>query len=86
MGLLDRIQAARQASEGEVPSGTVVELNAATKSSRPRQQWGRPGRCPECDGAGYLDHIDLVDRVMYEHCRDCGHKWKVTRAEIEAGA
>ena len=44
----------------------------------PRSRFGQPTKCPDCDGHGYVDHIDLVDRVMYEHCVDCGRKWSMT--------
>jgi hypothetical protein len=38
--------------------------------------WGQVNPCPECGGQGYLDHIDMVDRIMYEHCTECGHKYE----------
>jgi Zn ribbon nucleic-acid-binding protein len=41
-----------------------------------RRVWGRSNPCPQCGGVGYLDRIDLVDRVMFEHCVDCGHKYE----------
>lgn len=81
MGLLDRLQAAKRARD-EGPARTVEPTE---RVSAPRQEWGRPGRCPACGGRGYLDHIDLVDRVMYQHCTECGHHWEVTEAEIRAG-
>ena len=31
-----------------------------------------------------LDHIDMVDRIMYEHCTECGHKWTITQAQTQA--
>ncbi len=37
---------------------------------------GVPGRCPRCDGFGYIDHLDLVNRYQTQHCRDCGHRWE----------
>jgi uncharacterized protein (DUF983 family) len=37
--------------------------------------WGQANLCPECGGRGFLDHIDLVDRVTYEHCTECGAKY-----------
>ena len=37
---------------------------------------GVPGRCPRCDGFGYLDHLDLVDGYQLQHCRDCGNRWE----------
>ncbi|MER3452702.1 MAG: hypothetical protein C4344_03240 [Acidimicrobiia bacterium] len=77
MGLLDRLQAARAAGAptGEGSGGTHAAPGG------PRQEWGRPGNCPACGGRGYLDHIDLIDRVMYQHCTSCGHEWEVHEAE-----
>jgi hypothetical protein len=37
---------------------------------------GVPGRCPVCDGFGYIDHIDLRNRVQIQHCRACRHVWE----------
>lgn len=37
---------------------------------------GVPGRCPECDGFGYIDHIDMIHRTQSQHCRACGHTWE----------
>jgi hypothetical protein len=31
---------------------------------------------------GFLEHIDIIDRIQYEHCPDCGHKWQQTEAEL----
>lgn len=39
------------------------------------RMWGDPGACPECGGDGFLDHVDLIDRIAYQHCVDCRHKW-----------
>ena len=38
-------------------------------------QAGVPGRCPDCDGFGYIDQIDMIHRTQTQHCRDCGHVW-----------
>ena len=46
-----------------------------------RPPWGRPSRCPECRQAGYLDRIDLVDRVMWQHCPDCRAMWSTAEAD-----
>lgn len=43
--------------------------------------WARPNRCPLCNGKGFLDRIDVVDRIQYEHCTECTHKWIVTERE-----
>ncbi|MDE0803397.1 MAG: hypothetical protein OSA99_08745 [Acidimicrobiales bacterium] len=39
---------------------------------------GVPGRCPTCDGFGYIDHIDMVHKYQRQHCRTCGHVWEFT--------
>ena len=84
MGLFDRIKAA----EGTDKQPEVaLDLTVAEQApARPRQEWGRPGRCPDCNGRGYLDHIDLIDRVMYQHCTECRHQWTVTEAELATQA
>jgi hypothetical protein len=72
VGLLSRN---RQASQQE----PVLDL---IKEEQPHVQvWGRPGRCPNCDGRGYLDGIDVIDRVMHQHCKECGHVWEVAEAQ-----
>jgi hypothetical protein len=35
-----------------------------------------PGRCPACDGLGYIDELDLGQRYQIQHCRECGHRWE----------
>jgi hypothetical protein len=77
---MDRLQAAKQVRSDE------IDLSAADlvgEVPKPKLEWGRPSRCPECNGRGYLDHIDMVDRIMYEHCTECGHKWTVTQAQTQ---
>jgi hypothetical protein len=84
---MDRLQAARQIR----PDGshrtidlTDPEVVEEAPPPKPRLQWGRPSRCPECNGRGYLDHIDMVDRIMYEHCTECSHTWTITQAQTQA--
>ena len=65
----------------------VIDLAAIerAKAVKTRKiQWGLPSPCPECGGAGYLDHIDMLRRVMYQHCPDCFERWTIAEAEIEA--
>lgn len=57
-----------------------------TEAKAPQLVWGRPSSCPRCGGAGYLDHVDLVDRFMEQRCPDCEHRWTTTEAEINAQA
>jgi hypothetical protein len=84
MGLLDRIRAAQGQGEGNDATTAVSEAETIViaEPERPRQEWGKPGRCPECNGRGYLDHIDLVDRMMYQHCTECRHQWTISEAEL----
>jgi hypothetical protein len=90
VGLLDRIRASQAQGEGTdataVASAGVANVDSHQTPAKPRQEWGRPGRCPECNGRGYLDHIDLIDRVMYQHCTECRHSWTITEAELVAQA
>lgn len=37
---------------------------------------GVPGRCPRCDGLGYIDSIDIGHRFQIQHCKDCQHRWE----------
>lgn len=37
---------------------------------------GVPGRCPACDGLGYIDSIDIGHRYQIQHCKDCLHRWE----------
>ena len=37
---------------------------------------GVPGRCPACDGLGYIDSIDIGHRYQIQHCKDCQHRWE----------
>jgi hypothetical protein len=37
---------------------------------------GVPGRCPECEGLGYIDSIDIGHRYQIQHCKDCLHRWE----------
>jgi len=50
----------------------------------PRFEFGYPTTCPECGGGGYLDHIDLVDRVMHQHCPSCWTKWITSERELSS--
>ena len=58
-----------------VDEAPVAAPPAAEPRSRAAVQAGVPGRCPECDGFGYIDHIDMINRTQSQHCRECGHAW-----------
>jgi hypothetical protein len=53
---------------------TVVDLRDEPVQ-RSAVKAGVPGRCPECDGFGYIDGIDMVHRYQTQHCRECNHSW-----------
>ena len=54
---------------------------ARSEPSPPRQEvWARSNPCPLCRGVGYLDHIDMTKRLMFQHCRECGHTWETAEA------
>ena len=35
-----------------------------------------PNVCPECDGHGYLDYINLVRETKTQICQSCGLRWE----------
>ena len=75
MGLWDRLHA-EDAGQDETITGPTVSDGVAMAQER-KEVWGRPSRCPKCGDAGYLDKVDVVDRIQYEHCTACFHKWSV---------
>ncbi len=64
MGLLRRRSAA----------DAVTDITPAPDAARTLHA-GAPGRCSVCNGFGYIDNIDMVNRLQTQHCRDCGHSW-----------
>ena len=60
--------------------GEVIDLRDAP-STKGRAIWGKPSRCPACAAPGYLDHIDLTRRRMYQHCPTCGERWETAEAD-----
>lgn len=70
----------RKGKEADEPVADEVEAPPAA----PKMVWGKPTRCPECGGPGFLEHIDLRKGVMYQHGRECDHKWEISEAEIMA--
>ena len=74
------------ATQGQA-RGDALEANAEDMPPpppAPKMVWGKPTRCPECGGPGFLEHIDLRKGVMYQHGRECDHKWEISEAEILA--
>jgi len=47
-------------------------------------EFGFPTWCPECGGRGYVDHIDLRQRVQIEHCPTDFTKWERSEDDILA--
>ena len=66
-------------------SKRIVDLTEARRE-RAKPVFGRPTRCPTCGGGGYLDRIDMVDRVMFQHCRECGFKWETSEVQLAVEA
>ncbi|HAS12760.1 MAG TPA: hypothetical protein DCS55_19955 [Acidimicrobiaceae bacterium] len=54
---------------GDEPSASFEERLAQISP-------GVPGRCPACDGLGYIDSIDIGHRYQIQHCKDCLHRWE----------
>ena len=64
---------------------SIFQRNRKEASKRaPSLVFGMPTRCPACEKPGYLDRIDLVDRVMFQHCPWCSTVWRVSEADITA--
>lgn len=86
MSFLRRMPAGRGHEEEPAEVIDLGEEEEAEPPAPPRQVWGRPGPCPLCSGRGYLDHIDMVDRIMFQHCTECGHRWQLTEADLQTAA
>jgi hypothetical protein len=78
MGLWERLH-----KDDGLPANdrTVGDAVAMAHGEPKPEVWGRPGRCPECGGIGYLDRVDIVDRIQHEHCTSCFHKWSVSERD-----
>jgi len=59
----------------------VIDLRATEPAPAPLE-FGYPTPCPECAAPGYLDSIDVTERVMYQHCPQCWTKWETTEQEL----
>ena len=61
----------------KTPDGTVEEAVPAPEPGRKAAvHAGVPGRCPQCDGFGYIDNIDMKHRIQTQHCLTCKHSWE----------
>ncbi|MDZ7678400.1 MAG: hypothetical protein U5K29_07590 [Acidimicrobiales bacterium] len=76
MGLFKR--AKEKVDSADVHDEAVIDLTA---EKAPKVEWGFPTRCPDCGDYGYLDRIDVVHEVMYQHCPTCWAKWETSRSE-----
>ena len=67
-------------------SSDTIDLRVPQLSNKDLLEWGMPSRCPACGSYGYLDRIDLVDEVMYQHCPTCYERWTISKHDIELSA
>jgi hypothetical protein len=82
MGLWERLNKETDTDVVEASGPTIGEAVQTARQAR-AEVWGRVGRCPKCDGLGYLDRIDVIDRIMYEHCTECGNRWAVPESATQ---
>jgi hypothetical protein len=76
----------RRKQDTESPLSHVIDLTNQPVESTPGLVWGMPSSCPNCDDFGYLDHIDLINEVMLQHCPTCWHRWEISKTETEEPA
>jgi hypothetical protein len=69
----------KKAEVVDVRDDTVIDLTESG-STMPKPQWGFPTRCPECGDFGYLDRIDVVHEIMFQHCPTCWSRWETPRS------
>lgn len=69
----------KKADVVDVRDDTVIDLTES-QSADPKPQWGFPTRCPDCGDFGYLDRIDVVHEVMFQHCPTCFARWETPRS------
>lgn len=62
----------------DLRSDPVIDLTGAEV---PKAEWGFPTRCPECGHHGYLDRIDVIHEIMFQHCPSCWAKWETPRSD-----
>ncbi|MGY6501318.1 MAG: hypothetical protein ACXIVQ_10565 [Acidimicrobiales bacterium] len=67
----------------DLREAAVLDLTTADApaTDKPRVRWGFPSRCPECGDFGYLDRIDVVHELMFQHCPTCWAKWETPRSD-----
>jgi hypothetical protein len=79
MGLFTKKRKATAEPAIDLRDEPVIDLTDG--ATRPKAEWGFPTRCPECGDFGYLDRIDVVAEVMYQHCPTCWAKWETHKSE-----
>ena len=52
------------------------------RDSQDSRAFGQPVACPDCGGVGFLDRIDVRNRIMFQHCVRCGYVYQTTEADI----
>ena len=66
-------------SEATIDLRDSPTIDLTDRASRPT--WGLPTPCPECGDYGYLDRVDVINGVMFQHCPTCWAKWETLRSE-----
>jgi len=59
------------------PAEVVIDLREPA-----RPEFGKPTRCPQCSTPGYLDRIDIRNRVMHQRCPSCWHRWTTAEDDL----
>jgi hypothetical protein len=68
----------------EATASEIIDLTTPIDRSEPSGLvWGMPSGCPRCGDYGYLDHIDLINEVMHQHCPTCWHRWEISKSQTE---
>jgi hypothetical protein len=49
---------------------------ARTTRSHENQAVVLPNVCPDCEGPGYLEYINLVRETKTQTCRNCELRWE----------
>ena len=52
------------------------EFETAELETEPEPTGILPGVCPDCQGPGILDHINLARETKTQTCRTCRHRWE----------
>jgi hypothetical protein len=79
-------------TRGNTTAGQIKETSGMEVRLRPRRKTATssysqqtvvlPNVCPECEGPGYLEHINLVRETKTQACRDCGLIWESAITDV----